>query len=64
MKSYRFAAGAFVAMLALGCGSDTSPAVDGDASIAASPDGQLAMASGLSHRPAEAGPVTVYKTPT
>jgi len=50
--------------LALGCGSDTSPAVDGDASIAASPDGQLAMASGLSHRPAEAGPVTVYKTPT
>ena len=64
MKSYRFATGAVVTMLALGCGSDTSPAVEGDASAALNPDGQLAMASGVAHRPAEAGPITVYKTPT
>ncbi len=66
MKPYGPVAGAVLALTALGCGNDAVPANGGEAALAASADGQLAMAtaSGLTHRPAEAGPITVYKTPT
>ena len=59
MNFYRFAAVAAVAALAAGCGADAQSADD-------LPDGQLAMATadGMTHRPADAGPIQVYKSPT
>ena len=63
MKFYGLTAGAAIALVAVGCGGESGP--EGEAALPA-PDAQLAMAStaGLTHRPAEAGPITVYKTPT
>ena len=65
MKLHRTAV-AVVAMLALGCGGGDAPAPGDAAALAAAPDAQLAMATeaGMSHRPQEAGPITVYKSPT
>ncbi len=66
MKPIRSLTGAVLALTALGCGNDSTPANGEESALAASPTGQLAMtsATGLAHRPAEAGPITVYKTPT
>ena len=59
MNFYRFAAGAAVAALATGCGAEAQSADD-------MAGGQLAMATadGMTHRPADAGPIQVYKSPT
>ena len=60
MNFYRYAVGAAVAAVAVGCGDESARTAD------SAPDGQLAMAStaGMNHRPADAGPIQVYKSPT